>query len=208
MRLLAHREDGRWSYPRHPLVCVLDVVGFCITIRLMALYKPSFLTATLPIAIAIQYVVSFLHHWMPFSDLRSKLDRSVIFLVIGATYVPYWSQLLPPEEALHRLPWVGLATFAGIAFLLEGAPELAIGIYWAVFACAGLAISFWEIQVWLPWNIVVIFWFGSSLYGLQQLVYACKYPNPYPEVLGYREVQHMILLVATTIGSIVALQYT
>ncbi|MDP4020919.1 MAG: hypothetical protein Q8P58_02690 [Candidatus Adlerbacteria bacterium] len=172
------------------------------------IFRPSLVTATLPVAIALQYIVSFLHHWLPYSEMRSKLDRSVISLVIGATYVPYWGSLLPVQEAVQRLPWVGLATLIGFSLVLTSAPDRLVGLFWAVFASAGLIISFWELQMWLPPVALALFWLGSSLYGVQQLVYALRYPDPLPELFGYREVQHLVLFVATIIGSIIALQYT
>lgn len=208
MNALTHQEDGCGWRPRHPIVCILDVFGFVAVVGLVAWYRPTLTTSTLPIAIAFQYVVSFLHHWMPYTEWRSKLDRSVIFAVIGATYVPYWGGLLPVNEALERLPWVGVATVTGCALLFYGASDRVVGVFWALFASAGLMISFYELQVWLPQPALTVFWIGSSFYGLQQIVFALKYPNPFPELFGYREVQHVLLLAATMIGSIIALQYT
>lgn len=208
MNAFAHCEDGCVWRPRHPIVCVLDFAGILTMVALVATYRPSATSAVLPIAIVLQYCASLLHHWMPYTEWRSKLDRSVIFLVIGATYVPYWSNLLPPEEAMARLPWVGIATVAGVALLLGGARAWLVGIYWATFASAGLVVSFYELQVWLPSGALALFWTGSALYALQQATYSLKYPDPLPELFGYREVQHVLLLGATIIGSVIALNYT
>lgn len=205
MHPLAHHEDGRGSYPRHPLVCFLDAVGFCVTIALIVVYKPSPVTAILPIAISLQYAVSFYFHWMPYSRALSKIDRSVIFLLIAATYMPYWGNLLPVDEAVHRLPWVWIAAAVGIVLVLSDVSAICIGIFWAAFASAGLIISFRELQVWLPPDALSAFWLASILYGAQQMVFALRLPNPMPELFGFREVQHVLLLIATTTSSIVAM---
>lgn len=208
MSTFAHCEDGYVWRPRHPVVCMLDIVGVVMTLVLVVAYKPSLTSASLPLAVTLQYCVSLLHHWAPYTEWRSKLDRGTIFLVIGATYVPYWANLLPPEEAMVRLPWVAGVGVVGVSLLFLGVRGWLIGIYWAAYASAGLVVSFYELQVWLPPGVLAIFWVGSVLYGVQQAVFALQYPNPAPELFGYREVQHVLLLFATTIGSIVALSYT
>lgn len=199
---LAERKEG---YPRRYLVCVIDLIGLCISVLAILIYRPPFVIAALPVAIALQYAVSFLHHFMPFAWWRSKLDRSMIFFVIAATYVPYWGQL-PQDQAITRLEWVVLAALVGCLLLLIGAPSYFIGFYWTVFASAGIVISLQngELEKWLP-NALPLFLVGSAFYGLQGLIYALKWPDPYPPYFGYRVVQHLSLLIATTIGTVVVL---
>ena len=98
MRSFAHRENEKCFRPRHPIVCIIDCIGLMTTLALVALYRPHFTTAVLPIAIALQYLVSVFHHWLTYNECRSKLDRGMIFLVIAATYIPYWAGLLGKQE--------------------------------------------------------------------------------------------------------------
>jgi hemolysin III len=144
---------------------------------------------------------------MQHSSVRSKLDRSIIFLVIAATYVPYWGSLLPQQEAFMRLFAVALGTFFGLGLLLTEKSEKVVNIFWVLFAAAGLGVSFFELQQWLTKEGLLLFWIGTSLYGLQQLVYAAKHPNLKPGVFGYREMQHLLLLCATILGVIVVIFY-
>ncbi|MEK7108809.1 MAG: hemolysin III family protein [Patescibacteria group bacterium] len=193
---------------RHPAVCIIDVAGFAVALGLVIIFRPSFITAVLPLAIALQYLVSLVHHAMPFTALRSKLDRGVIFLVIGATYVPYWGNLLPAPEAWARLPWVGVCVVVGLCLVYFGAPEKVNGVFYALFASAGLVISFYELQQWLPPAGLAAFWLGTALYAASQVAYEARRPDPLPKLFGYRGVQHLLLFAATTIGSVVAILYT
>ena len=203
---------------RHPIVCYIDILGVLTTVVLLIAFS-SRLTITnssLPLAVTLQYFVSCIFHWLPRTEWRSKLDRSCIFLLIGATYVPYWGGLLPVEEALHRLPWVGVGVLVGIGLLLSEKslkkPELFVGLYWAVFAISGLIISTWlgELPRWLPSHALVAFWVGSACYGIQQLVYSVgsTYPSRCFTIFGFREWQHSFLYCGTTISTVIVLTYT
>ena len=206
--IFSHNEKAGWFYPRHPVVCIIDSVGFLIAFSLILFYQPHFTTLVLPTAVMLQYTVSFIHHWFSYSELRSKVDRGMIFILIAATYVPYWEGLLPAHESLERLVPVGISALIGLILLFSNVSEKIIGIYWALFASAGLVVSFFELQAWLPKAALLFFWIGTLFYGVQQVIYTFEYPDPLPNVFGYREVQHIVLLIATTIGSLVALQYT
>jgi predicted membrane channel-forming protein YqfA (hemolysin III family) len=91
---------------------------------------------------------------------------------------------------LLRMQW---QVAGGAAFLL-------LGLY-------PITWSFWEVQSWLPPQGLWCFWAGLALYVLQQAVYAFRYPNPLPGLFGFREVQHSILLVATTTHAWVVVKY-
>lgn len=219
MSVFAHCEDAcGWKRMRHPIVCYIDILGVLTTVVLLVAYHSQLTSAnsSLPLAIALQYVVSSLFHWLPWTEWRSKLDRSCIFLLIGATYVPYWGGLLPAHESWQRLPWVGAGALVGIGLLLSEKflrkPELFVGLYWAAFATIGLIISTWlgELQRWLPPHALVAFWVGSACYGIQQIVYSVgsTYPSRSVTIFGFRELQHSVLYCGTTLSTLVVLTYT
>jgi len=206
--MLKHNEDTSGSFPRHPVVCILDTFGFVISIGFLLFGRLPLLPALLVLIMAFQYSVSFLHHWLPYNNLRSKLDRSVIFVLIGATYLAYWGSFLPAHDALERLPWVGVAVLVGLLLLYSNMSEKVVGIFWVAFSSAGMIISSSEFPHWFPSIGLAAFWVATSLYGLQQLVFSVRFPNLLPELFGYREAQHVLLLGATTISSVIMVLYT
>ncbi|MBI5644554.1 hypothetical protein HY970_00480 [Candidatus Kaiserbacteria bacterium] len=208
MSIFAHLEDTCGWRPRHPIVCYIDVAGLSIQALLMMLCRPHLVTAVLPIALAMQYTLSCVHHWMPYSDTRSKLDRAMIFVLIGASFVPYWGGLLPTEEALVRLPLVGAGVFLGCVLVCCEVSDKIIGASWALFAGIGLLVSGSELSEWLPPEGLTAFWIGVCCYAAQQVVYSIGRPDPLPGVFGFRESQHAFLLAATTTHSAVALTCT
>ncbi len=208
MNALAYLEDTPGWRPRHPVVCILDTIGFAIALAFLVAYRPSPAAAFLPLTIMLQFVVSFNYHWARFSPWRRLIDQSVIFMLIGATFVPYWGGFLPPDEAVVHLAGVAIGVVIGIGFLLAGTRQLFIGLLYAGSSAAGLVISFYELQRWLPFWPWLAFWAGAALYLAQQLVLALQRPDPFPELFGFREVQHVLILLATTTHMYVALTYT
>jgi len=207
MDAFAYREDTDGWRPRHPIVCILDAIGFTIIIAFLYIYRPPLLVATLPLIMMLQYVVSIAYHWWPESGWRNKLDRSVIFMLIGATYVPFWGGLVEPDEAAVRLICVAIAVLIGVAFLIGGASKLVIGLMYVAFTGTGLVVSFYELQAWLQPGPLFAFWTGALLYAAQHIAYSIRWPNPLPELFGYRDVQHVLLVAATTTHAFIALEY-
>lgn len=130
------------------------------------------------------------------------------FVLIGASFVPYWGGLLPTEEALVRLPLVGAGVFLGCVLVCCEVSDKIIGASWALFAGIGLLVSGSELSEWLPPEGLTAFWIGVCCYAAQQVVYSIGRPDPLPGVFGFRESQHAFLLAATTTHSAVALTCT
>jgi hypothetical protein len=96
----------------------------------------------------------------------------------------------------------------GVALVLGGASSILIGILWTLFAGAGPFISYSLLLHSLSLHALIAFWISVFFYGGHQLVFALKYPDPVPELFGYTEVRHVFLIFATTMNSMVVLQYT
>jgi len=206
--IFAHQEAGCGLRPRHPMVCILDVAGFVVTLGLLAVYPQKLVVVVLPLAMLMQYAISCAYHWLPHNGVWRRLDHLMIAVLITATYVPYWGTMLPAEQALPRFVVVGVilgcvcvAQFFFFKWqILGGILFLALGLY-------GNLVSLYELPGWLPPMGFIFFWAGMSLYLVQFAVYAARKPNPLPERFGYREVQHLILVAATTLQSIAVLKY-
>jgi predicted membrane channel-forming protein YqfA (hemolysin III family) len=195
-----------WSL-RQPIVCYLNIVGFCIIAFQLAVFPWKWHAAVLPITMLFQYIVSFLYQSMPFTRWREQLDRSAIFLTIGATYVPYW---VAHSATISEYRW--LAVFCGglfgIALILLKMPEFICGLAYAAYPSMGLIWSWTELTVWLPGIAWWIFWIGAFFYLLHFLVYATRSWWPVDKRWIPEAIRHLFLIVATALQSYVALMYT
>ena len=208
MRALAHQETPIGLRPRRPIVCGIDILGLVVTLSVLASYKPSPQVAILPIAIAAQYAVSCVYHWLPQHILRQKADHLMIVVLIGVTVVPYWSTLLSETEMLWRLSTLTILTASICTIRWFCFPWSKVGGWlYVMLGSFGLTISFYEFQEWLPLLGLVGFWLGIALYVVQFMVYTNEKPDPIPEVFGFREIQHVVLLCATTLQTVTALKY-
>lgn len=208
MSIIAYREEGGGLWPRHPVVCALDIAGFAAMVGLLATYPQPFTVSVLPITIAALYIVSGVFHWLPHNTVRQKVDHCMIAMVIATTYVPLWATLLPLNVALKRFATLGVILCCVLAIKLLRIHWRAVG--GAAFLLLGaypVLTSVFELQEWLPAAGLFCFWAGIVLYALQHAVYASKWPDLLPQRFGFREVQHSILLVATTAHSWTVLAY-
>ncbi len=202
MSIFHHDEAaGRFSHPRHPGVCLIDTMGIGVTIGMIATYRPSFAVMVLPLTVILQYTVSAVHHCLPYKNIRARIDHCTIFLLIGATYVPYWATKLPPDEAFLRLTVLALLVASGCVFKIVKVEWHAICCtMYVVLGAAGPLIYFNEFAQ-LPTPGIIGFWVGNACYAVQFVVYATRWPNGgrhYADIICYHEVQHMLLLIGTT----------
>ena len=206
MSIFAHREDTRGWPPRHPIVCLLNIVGVCIAIGFF-IHRPTPLFALLPFAVAVQYIASCVYHWRPVRKAWWTFDHLAIALLITATYVQFWIGALPSQAAYSRTTL--LAAFAAqVAVIIIVRPNynLLRGILYVVLTAIGLALSL-SYPALLTQRGWIDFIAGIVMYGAQQLILAVESPDPVPKVFGYREVQHCFLLAASTTHLYVVARY-
>ncbi len=133
--------------------------------------------------------------------LIRRFDRSAIYVLIAGTYTPMcasiggegWSLLMP-------LVWGGAA--AGILMVvawvkaprwLTATPYVVLG--WAIIPYLG------DLYRAIGALSMALIASGGVAYTIGALVYARRRPDPVPEVFGYHEVFHVLVVVAA------ALQY-
>lgn len=132
-----------------------------------------------------------------------RLDHSMIFLLIAGTYTPFALLVLDGTMATVLLAIVWIAALAGSAAELA----LADGSKW-IMAVICMALG-WISVVALPDIIDGIGPVGTALllaggiaYTAGAVIYALQKPNPVPNVFGYHEVFHLLVVIA------IALQYS
>lgn len=163
--------------------------------------------AVFAISVSALLGVSALYHrgdWT--ASVRKKLrrlDHSMIFVLIAGTYTPF--ALLALDGSLATVLLVGVWVCAIAGSVMELA--LADASKWIMAAiCIGLG---WVSVIALP-DIAreigvagtLLLAGGGLAYTAGAVIYAMQKPNPVPNVFGYHEVFHLLVVVA------IALQYS
>jgi hemolysin III len=144
---------------------------------------------------------SALYHritWRP--SIRSwmrRLDHSMIFVLIAGTYTPFALLVLPQplSDVVLFGVWGGAA--AGILFTLLwiGAPKwLTAAAYVALGWFSIIAVP--EIVDRTGPVALALLAAGGVAYTAGAVVYARRRPDPRPEVFGYHELFHVLVVVA------------
>jgi hemolysin III len=131
-----------------------------------------------------------------------RLDHSMIFVLIAGSYTPFALLVLHGPLATVILVTVWAGAGAGIVLKLVwlDAPKWLIALAYVLLGWVALA-AFPQLAHGLGPVGTGLVAAGGVLYTLGALVYARTRPDPVPDVFGYHEVFHALVIVAA------ALQY-
>lgn len=154
------------------------------------------------------FAVSALYHrptWPPSARaVMRRLDHSAIFVLIAGTYTPFCLLLGGTTGTrLLALVWAGAALGVVKSVLWSHAPRfvvaaLTVALGWMVVptvpALAGL----------LGGVGVALLIGGGALYTLGAVIYATRWPDPFPRIFGYHEIFHALVVAAAALHFAVA----
>lgn len=153
------------------------------------------------LCLAILFGMSSLYHRISWSDKMriqmQKLDHVGIFIFIAGTATPICLVGIS-GEAGTRLLWIfWTAAAVGILkeYLWKTAPRWTsavfyVGMGWLAFPYLG------DFQRALGPGYTWLLIAGGIVYTLGALVYAFRWPDPYPRVFGFHEIFHALVVVA------------
>ena len=150
--------------------------------------------------VAACFGVSALYHrpmWSPpVRKWLARLDHAGVYLLIAGTYTPFGLLVLSTGWAVPVLAivWAGVLTAILLKICWSAQPKPVSAAIGLVLGWVGV-VAFSQLLK-LPvvgWLLVVI---GGIAYSLGAVTYAVRRPNPFPRVLGYHEVFHVLTLVA------------
>lgn len=145
------------------------------------------------------YTVSAIYHigrWSPTIRARLRgIDHANIYVLIAGTYTPLCANVLTGwmRPALLALIWALAIAGIGLAACTLSAPRwigaaLYVAMGWvAVFALPAFTAV-------LPWAALAVLVLGGLLYTVGAVVYALKWPNPFPRVFGFHEIFHLFVV--------------
>jgi len=165
---------------------------------------PRFVIALYAVAIAALFGVSALYHridWSPPARARMKrLDHSMIFIAIAGTYTPIAVFALSSNIATIVLVAVWAGALIGIAIrnLWPDAPKpLAAAPYIAVgWVAAFVMVDMWRSLGPAGFTLIAV---GGLLYTVGALAYAFRRPNPWPQMFGYHEIFHLLVIAGAAL---------
>lgn len=159
-------------------------------------------TSVYAVTILGLFGISALYHRRTWHDPRSRaimrrLDHSMIFLFIAGTYTPVAALTMAPDTARFVLTIVWVGALAGVVLKMSwpdapawvGVPiYLALG-YVAVFVLPDLLRGGGVAAL-------VLLLAGGLLYTIGALIYAFRWPNPWPRTFGFHEFFHAATVLA------------
>lgn len=157
--------------------------------------------------------LSALYHrptWSQAARARLRLvDHCGIFFLIAGSYTPF-AALAAPTGWTVGLAFMWLGAVAGIAHAYlndHGHRGLRAGVY-VVLGLSAAPLVF-SLPGTIGWARVLLLLAGAAVYIAGAGVYARRWPNPNPNVFGYHEVFHLLVLVAAALhyAAVWSIQY-
>jgi hemolysin III len=153
------------------------------------------------VALASMFGVSALYHRVTWRspEVRKwmrRLDHSTILLLIAGTYTPF--ALLAFDgliaDVILIVVWSGAAAGLVLNLVWVDAPTWLTAIVFIALGWVG-AVAVPEL---LEFGIApaVLVFAGGALYTVGALAYAFKRPNPHPQIFGYHEIFHLLVVGA------------
>jgi hemolysin III len=153
-------------------------------------------------ALAAMFGASALYHRFPWRSAAARLrarriDHAMIFVFIAGTYTPIallefggWTQVV-----VLATVWAGAAFGLAINLAwIEGPRWLSTVAYLLVGWVGVIALP--QLFPALGVAPAVLLIVGGALYSLGALAYATTWPNPLPEIMGFHEVFHLLVVAA------------
>ncbi len=145
--------------------------------------------------------VSALYHrlnWGPRARVWMKrADHSMIFVFIAGSYTPFATLALPPESGrpLLIVVWAGATAGVALKMLWPTAPRwVGVPLYlllgWAIVPVAGQLVA----EVGLPPMLLLLV--GGLFYSGGAILYATRWPDPWPATFGHHEFFHAATVIA------------
>lgn len=126
-----------------------------------------------------------------------RLDHSVIFLFIAATYTPFALLAMPPHLGFRMLVvvWTGAAAGVAVKMLWPSAPRW-VGV--PLYLMLGyVAVLFAEtLLIGAGFTVVALLIAGAVLYNVGAVFYGARWPNPWPNTFAHHEFFHAFTAAA------------
>jgi hemolysin III len=167
--------------------------------------RATFAATIYAISVAAMFGASALYHRIDWKSLTARrwmrrLDHSMIFFLIAGTYTPF--ALLGLHGAMRWLvlamAWAGAALGLALELAWIDSPRwLSAAAYLLVGWVGVLTVP--QLFSGMGIAVAVLLIVGGGVYTLGAVIYATKWPDPFPRIFGFHEVFHLLVVVAAVI---------
>ncbi|CAM3873911.1 PAQR family membrane homeostasis protein TrhA [Smaragdicoccus niigatensis] len=159
-------------------------------------------TAIYTVTIWGLFGISAIYHRITWKTVEARTwmkraDHSMIFLFIAGSYTPFTLLGLPRSTGIPLLivVWVSAALGVALKMFWPTAPRwvgvpLYIILGWAIVPYAGTLLHTAGVT---PMVLLAV---GGVIYSVGAILYATKWPNPWPTHFGHHEFFHAATVVA------------
>lgn len=158
-------------------------------------------TGVWAVTLTALFAVSATYHrgsWRPaVKTWLQRVDHSMIFVFIAGSYTPIALMVLEGHKSWLLLLVVWGGALAGVVTRLtwNAAPRwMFVPLYIALGWVALTVLPEMAANAPLTANVLIVV--GGVLYTVGAVVFATRWPDPYPEVFGFHEVFHVLTIVA------------
>ena len=183
------------------VVCAITLVTLAFS---MVSVSAGVAVSVYSITVCGVFGVSATYHRVHWKTTASQIwmkraDHSMIFLFIAGSYTPFAVLGLPAStgRTLLIVVWVGALAGVALKMLWPTAPRwVGVPLYlllgWAIVPVAPALID----QVgYAPFVLLLV---GGVFYSIGAVLYATKWPNPWPTTFGHHEFFHAATVLAAT----------
>jgi hemolysin III len=175
-------------------------LGACAVLLLNAHGSRTILSASIySFSLICLFGVSALYHritWRPEARMWMKrMDHAAIYILIAGTSTPICMLALSPMAGTKLLQLVWFAAIFGIiqSMFWVTAPKWLSSVLYVTVGC--LVIPYFpELRIALSSSDLWLLFFGGITYIIGAVIYALRKPNPNPEIFGYHEIFHLLVI--------------
>ena len=164
------------------------------------------------LSLSAMFTVSSLYHSVNWQDRRrvfmQRLDHSMIFLVVAATFTPFGVVVLDGwlRAGLLTLVWAMAAVGIVLKFALPRVKTgLSVGIQHSMgwLSLAAMPLIWQRVG---PGAVLLVF-AGGVCYTVGTVIFAIKRPRMFPSVFSYHELFHVLVVAGSTLHFLAVLWY-
>jgi hemolysin III len=154
------------------------------------------------VAVVGMFAISATYHRITWKSVQTRtrmkrLDHSTIFVFIAGTYTPFAVLAMPPAtgKVLLTIVWGGAVAGVLLKMCWPTAPRW-VGV--PLYLLLGWVAAFYIAAILQGAGVaaVVLLAVGGTLYSVGGILYALKWPDPWPLTFGYHEFFHACTAVA------------
>lgn len=179
-------------------IAVIVLVAVASTVSATAGWS----TLVYGLTVCALFGISAVYHRVTWQTVRARIrmkraDHSMIFLFIAGSYTPFALLGLPGRtgQTLLLVVWAGALAGVALKLLWPTAPRwVGVPLYlllgWAIVPVAG------QLHGNVGLTPLILLLVGGLMYSAGAILYATKWPNPWPAVFGHHEFFHAATVVA------------